>query len=785
MKHDSRSLTGYLDFHKDGSEKGNPMTTNGKAETSEPRQWKGRLGSLLGDKLAREIDAFEGHIEQKRAGQLTDEVFAEMRLRRGVYGQRYDNGQRHDGLNSRELVFPNAHLTKGPGTQWDAPGMVRIKNPFGAMTADQMDVLAEVAEEYADAILHVTTRQDIQLHFVHLEETPDLMRRLGAVGITSHEACGNAVRNVTACHLAGVCTTQTFDVTPYATAVSDFLLGHPDAQEFGRKVKPAFSGCADRPCGLVKMHDIGGIARVREVDGKERRGFEFYVGGGLGAVPHQAELYDEFLPEEELLPTCQAISRVFARLGEKDVRSRARLKFLVAKLGIEEFRRLVLEDRAGLAEDPRWTAYLDNVHKGHDGPLWQIEKARDFTPGPELKAWLGTNVAPQRQPGYKVVMVFLPLGDITSDQMRGLADVARRFTGDTVRMTVEQNMALRWVREGDLPALHEALADLDLADARAETVSDITACPGTDTCKLGISSSRGLARVLMDRFNERGDELDEVIRGLRIKISGCFNSCGQHHMADIGFWGVSRKRNGYNVPHFQVVLGGQWAENAGSYGLAIVAIPGRNIPVATDRIAQHYVDDREGDESFQAFVTRVGKASLRTLLEDLTEVPTFEEDRSFYSNWGDPREFTLGDMGIGECAGQVVSPVEFGLQASEREIFQAQDRLDQGDATGAADIAYRAMLIAARTLARQKESDLGESPDDVVAAFRTHLFDTGLFHDPYAGGKFGSYLFRVHGEGTDGFEATPERARKRIEEAQLFVEAAHSYHVRTAEVLPV
>ncbi len=761
------------------------MTTNGKGEASEPRQWKAKLGSLLGDKLSREIDSFEGLIEQKRAGKLTDEVFAEMRLRRGVYGQRYDNGQRHDGLNTRELVFPNPDLTKGPGTQWDAPGMVRIKNPFGAITADQMDVLAEVAEEYADTILHVTTRQDIQLHFVHLEETPDLMRRLGAVGITTHEACGNVVRNVTACHLSGVCTTQTFDVSPYAAAVSDFLLGHPDAQEFGRKVKPAFSGCADRPCGLVKMHDLGGIARVREVDGKEQRGFEFYVGGGLGAVPHQAELFDEFLPEEELLATCQSISRVFARLGEKDVRSRARLKFLVAKLGIEEFRRLVLEDRAGLPEDPRWTAYLDDVHKGHDGPLWQIEKGNDFTPGPELEAWLGANVASQRQPGYKVVMVYLPLGDITSDQMRGLADVARRFTGDAVRMTVEQNMALRWVRESDLPALYEALVDLGLADAQAETVSDITACPGTDTCKLGISSSRGLGRVLMDRFNERGEELDEVIRGLRIKISGCFNSCGQHHMADIGFWGVSRKRNGYNVPHFQVVLGGQWAENAGSYGLAIVAVPARNIPAATDRIAQHYVDERQGDESFQAFVTRVGKASLRTLLEDLIVVPTYEEDRSFYSNWGDPREFTLGDMGIGECAGQVVSPVEFGLQASEREIFEAQDRLDQGDSSGAADIAYRAMLIAARTLAREKEAGLSEDPEDVVAAFKTHLFDPGLFHDPYAGGKFGNYLLRMHGEGSNGVEATPERARKRIEEAQLFIEAAHSYHGRTVETASV
>lgn len=419
------------------------MTTSEARKARQARTWKDRLESRIGEQLSREIDLFEGQIDQKRSAQLTDEVFAEMRLRRGVYGQRYDNGQRHDGIRTRELVFPNPNRTKGPGTLWDAPGMVRIRIPFGAMTTEQMNVLAEVAEEYSDGILHVTTRQDFQLHFVHLEDTPDLMWRLGAVGITTLEACGNVVRNVTACHLSGVCTTETFDVTPYAKAVTAFLLGHPDTQAFGRKVKVAFSGCAHRPCGLAKMHDIGGIARVREVGGLRRRGFEFYVGGGLGAVPYQAELFDAFLPEEELLPTCQAIARVFARLGEKKARARARLKFLVTKLGIDEFRRLVIEERDALPEDSRWTAFLDDVHGDHDVPLFQISEREQPEQSAQFSSWLEASGLSQRQQGYRVVTVYLPLGDLTADQMRGLADVARRFTGDTVRTTVEQNLALR------------------------------------------------------------------------------------------------------------------------------------------------------------------------------------------------------------------------------------------------------------------------------------------------------------------------------------------------------
>jgi len=320
--------------------------------------WKERLAGRLPADLAAEIDVFETELVLRRQDKLDERVFAETRLRRGVYGQRYDSGQRHDGSRVQRLAYPPGPASKGPNTLWDAPGMQRIKVPTGGVTPGQLEVLAELAEEYSDGIAHVTTRQDFQLHFVHVENTPALMRRLAAVGITTREACGNSVRNVTACPYAGVCRGEAFDVSPYARALSRFLLGHPDCQEFGRKFKPAFSGCRDDACGLTSMHDLGAIAVTRGANGAARRGFELYVGGGLGAVPHPAKRLEDFLPPEELLPTAQAIARVFARLGEKKNRNRARLKFLVDDLGIDEFRRLVREERAVLPHDDRWSEYV-------------------------------------------------------------------------------------------------------------------------------------------------------------------------------------------------------------------------------------------------------------------------------------------------------------------------------------------------------------------------------------------------------------------------------------------
>jgi sulfite reductase (ferredoxin) len=338
--------------------------------------WKTRLEGQLPAQLAQEVDAFETEMELRRQGKMEDKIFAETRLRRGVYGQRYDNGQRYDGKQNRQLPYPADHQTKGPGTMWDAPGMQRIKIPYGGLNPEQLEVLAELAEEYSDGIAHVTTRQDVQLHFVHLDDTPTLMRRLAAARITTREACGNSVRNVTGCPYMGVCPDEPFDVTPYARALSAFLLGHPDAQNFGRKFKPTFSGCAQHACGLAAMHDLGYTAVTRVVDGKEQRGFRFVVGGGLGAVPYQAKVFDEFLTPEEMLPVAQAISRIFGKYGEKQNRARARMKFLVQNWGIEKFKQMVLEERAKLPVDLRWTDYIKAI------------EAQEEKPSPAKAAWL-------------------------------------------------------------------------------------------------------------------------------------------------------------------------------------------------------------------------------------------------------------------------------------------------------------------------------------------------------------------------------------------------------------
>ncbi len=739
--------------------------------------WREQLLAETPAELAREIDIYQTQIEQRKQGKIDEKLFAETRLRRGAYGQRYDNGQRWDGQETQLLQFPSADLTKGPNTVWDAPGMQRIKIPFGGLNARQLEVMAELAEEYSDGIAHVTTRQDFQLHFIHIDDTPALMRRLAAVGITTREACGNIVRNVTACPYSGVCCTEAFDTTPYARALTYFLLGHPDTQDFGRKFKIAFSGCKDKACGLVNLHDMGAIAVKRsDARGFEQRGFELYVGGGLGSVPHQAKLFAPFLPEEELLPITQAISRVFARLGEKKNRNRARIKFLVAQLGIEEFKRLVLEERAILPPDPRWTSFLADLHAHDERPSRPAASLNGAGRPAEFDAWAKTNVYRQKQEGYVTVTVTLPLGDITATQLRGLADLARRFTNETVRTTVDQNMVLRWVSESDLPEVYSALKGLGMGAPGAGTIVDVTACPGTDTCKLGIASSRGLAGELSQRLAEKSHMLDEAVQNLHIKISGCFNSCGQHHLADLGFYGVSRHAGNYTVPHFQVVLGGQWTENAGAYGLAIGAVPAKRIPEVVERLTGRYVAERQKGETFQTFIKRIGKVEAKKMLDELARVPAHDEDASFYSDWGDPREFTIGDMGVGECAGEVVSRIDFDLAAAEREVFEAQVLLEKGDVQRAGESAYASMLQAAKALVKEQFYDVPDDPNRVVSEFKTRFYDTQLFWDPYAGGKFGQYLFRAHEHAHEPY--TPDEAHRRVEEAQLVVEAAHSCYGR-------
>ena len=743
--------------------------------------WKELLDDKIPAEMGKLIDTYEAQMELRKQGKLDEKIFAESRLRKGVYGQRYDNGQRHDGVRTRELAYPSDDIVKGPDTLWDAPGMQRIKIPYGGLTAEQLEVHSELADEYSDGILHITTRQDIQLHYVHIDDTPDLMRRLAAVGITTQEACGNSVRNITACSLAGVCHDELFDVSPYADAMTQFLLAHDDVQDFGRKFKVAFSGCAGHACGLVKMHDLGLLAQTREIDGETVRGFTVFVGGGLGTVPQQAKVLTEFCTEEQLLPLTQAIARVFARLGEKKNRNRARLKFLVSKLGIEEFRLLVEEELQIVPPDPRHSDYIGGVSQFVNAPA-KPGLALNGTPLPDgFAEWYRTNVYRQVQSGYSTITLHTPLGDFTAEQGFKLADIARRYVGDNIRLTVEQNIVLRWVADADLPAIYRDLCAIGFGDSGAGTIVDITTCPGTDTCKLGIASSRGLTAELRTRLIERINLMPDAVRDLKIKVSGCFNSCGQHHVADIGFFGNSRRSGNHKMPHFQVVLGGQWQENAGSYGLAVGAVPAKRVPDVIEGLTQRYVAERSADENFQSWVKELGRKEIKAMLKRYMELPSFEENPGYFSDWGDSRVYTIDDIGVGECAGEVVSLFSMEISKAESTHFEALLSLDDGDFAQADENAYKAMVLAARALVRTKFLDVGDDYDKIVDEFRTRFYDTELIYDRFAKGKFARYLFKRHNEAPA--RMNEDYAHQIIDETQLFIENVHSAEQRINGVI--
>ncbi|NEQ96564.1 MAG: nitrite/sulfite reductase [Cyanothece sp. SIO2G6] len=755
------------------------MTTEQQGVT-----WKQVLADKMPAHLAEEIDTFENQMALRMQDKLDEKVFAELRLRRGAYGQRYDNGYRHDGERSQAIPFPQPELTKGPDTKWQAPGMQRIKLPYGGMTAEQMDVLADIAEEYSDCIIHITTRQDIQLHFLRMEDIPDMHRRLASVGITTREACGNSVRNVTACPLAGVCRDEVFDVTGYANETAQYFLGHKDVQDFGRKFKIAFSGCQQHPCGLTSMHDLGLIAKKAVVDGEEKEGFEMYVGGGLGAVPFLAKLFDEFVLPEELLPLSQAIARVYARLGEKKNRNKARIKFLVSKLGIDEFRRLVKEERKTIENDPEWTNWLNNIRSYEEKPAPEpLTKGESIDLGDaanDFQRWKESNVYYQRQAGFVSVTLALPLGDLTAQQMRDLSNIVRKFTPGAARTTVEQNILLRWIHEADLPALYLALKAISLHEAGAESIIDITACPGTDTCKLGISSSRGLAAELRQRLAEKEWQYDVSLRDIRIKASGCFNSCSQHTVAEIGFYGASRLVGQRRVPHFQLVLGGEWGNNAAQYGQGLGVIPSKRVPDVVEFLIDMYLSERQDGEKFSAFVHRIGKKTIRERVKPFAAIPDYETNKEFYRDWADSREYTIGDIGIGECAGEVVTLTDFGVAKAESIYFDATLLLEEqpmnGNVKAAADKALEAMLKAAHGLLKVCDIDISEDPAVIVQSFRTNFYDTRLFFDPFAKGKFASYLFKGYEQRDEVI--TLDRAREIIEESRLFIEAAHECNAR-------
>ena len=567
--------------------------------------------------IEAEIVRFEERIRELQSGAITPEQFRPFRLKHGTYGQRQ------------------------PGFQ-----MLRIKIAAGVLTPAQLRVLAVIADEYSTGRGHLTTRENVQFHFVKLEKVGAAMRLLADAGLTTREACGNTVRNVTACPVAGICPGEAFDVTPYALGVSRYLLRHPDFHDLPRKFKIAFSGCEnDGDCAVAGIHDVGLIAQVRGNNGTSHRGFKVLVGGGLGSLPTEAAVLTDFLPEEELLPTIEAVLRVFTEAGNRKNKLMARLKFVLRAKGIEEFRRLVAEKRK-VSQAPAETFTVPSLIKPSlvtiaPSPL-SISTAGTQT-DPEYDRWAEHNLMFQRQAGYGGVWVKLSAGTLHSNQMRHLADVLEKNKLTGVRIAVNQDLVIPWVPFDRVRAIYDGLRAFDLATAGARTISDVTGCPGATTCNLGITRSLTLAEVLSRELN---DYTDPEIQKLRIKISGCPNSCGHHHIADIGFYGNVRKIDDQQAPYYQLLLGGKVNADGVRFARQIMAVPARPIPAIIRELLSFYQQDRQAAETFTAWVARTPDKTIKERLLSLAEVTATSED--IFVDWGDTETYSL-KLGRGEC----------------------------------------------------------------------------------------------------------------------------------------
>lgn len=620
--------------------------------------------AVVSELVEKEIKSYEESVQKFLTGQITPETFQRIRLQHGVYGQRQDGVQ-----------------------------MIRIKIPMGIVNATQLECIAELAETIAHNNAHITTRQDLQIHYVDVKNTPALIQKLENIGLTTREACGNTVRNLTASPSAGVDPTEAFDVTPYAEAMMKHLLRNPICQNLPRKFKIAFDG-GGLMTAYPMLHDLGLVAKIQ--NGK--KGFEVFVGGGLGSSPRVAKLLDPFMEASELIPWAQAVIRVFDRLGERKVRSKARMKFVIDKLGFEEFKRLITQERQELTIDPAWNNYLKNIDSYEEKPPVVMLSIPEGAETPDYIEWKKTNVWEQKQKGYSMVEIRLTTGDMKPAQMRKLADISRRYCGENIRLMVHQNILIRWVRNQDLPAIYHELKSIDFVKKDAQTIYDITSCPGTDTCRLGIASSMGLARTLEAHLYKANGKVSQVAKDLRIKISGCPNSCGQHYIANIGLYGGAIPSNGHTVPAFQVVLGGHFGRDM-AVGQLMTHVPSKNVPDAVVTLVSHYAETRQGEsESFNQFYARLGKPAVLKLLEPFRKIPSYEENPSFYIDWEGSEEFGLQKGVIGECAGAAVEPNPPQVSESQSLLQTAEALLSHGEFESAAYKAYEVIIKAADAL---------------------------------------------------------------------------------------
>lgn len=629
--------------------------------------------------VEKDIIDLERKIKMFREGKIHEEKFRSLRLARGVYGQRQQGVQ-----------------------------MIRIKLPYGKMTLNQWKKIADVSDEYSTGNLHFTTRQDVQIHFVSLDKTPELWSKLEEDNITLREACGNTVRNITGSPTSGIDPNEPFDVTPYVHATFEYFLRNPICQEMGRKFKMSFSN-TDNDTALSYMHDLGFIPKI--VDGK--RGFKIMLGGGLGAQPQLAHLAYEFVEEDAIIPLIEAVLRVFDRHGERNSRHKARLKFLIAKIGFKAFMQLVEEEKLSL----KVNTYKINTEKSESET--GIQSKISTKDSVEFQNWFKTNTFTQKQSGYYGVFVRVPLGNISSSVTRSLVEKLEGLIADDVRVTVNQGLLLRFVKAENLVAVFEILSDYNLAAPGANSIVNITACPGTDTCNLAISDSTSISLELEKVMQEDFPELIEE-NNMQIKISGCMNACGQHSMAHIGFHGSSLKSAGKVLPALQVLLGGGTTGNGdGRIADKVIKIPSKRGPQLLRVVLNDYETNGLEGEYFNDYYDRQGEKYFYSLLKPLADLSTLID--TDFIDWGRDEIFQT-EIGVGECASVIIDLVATLFYESEEKIEWAKEAFNENRFADAIYYAYQSQVNTAKALLLDKNISCS-TQNGIITEFDKHFLE--------------------------------------------------------------
>ena len=671
-------------------------------------------------------------IAQFKAGEIHEEKFRSLRLARGVYGQRQQGVQ-----------------------------MIRIKLPYGKIQFHQWKRIADISDEYSTGNLHLTTRQDIQIHFVSLDRTPELWAKLEQDDITLREACGNTVRNITASPTSGIDPKELFDVSPHADTAFRYFLRNPICQEMGRKVKISFSN-TDEDTSLAYLHDMGFIPKI--VDGL--KGFKVVVGGGLGAQPMLAYTSHEFLAEDQVIPFIESVLRVFDRHGERNSRHKARMKFLIQKIGFEEFMNLVQAETKAL--------------KNHSYPIsnaaaWEVSEPTQLSdvaiPSSEVyKTWLATNTFEQKQKGFHGVYVRILNGNISSDTSRSLIDALQGYIGDDVRITINQGLLLKFVPTANLPYVFQTLSAHELAAPGANSIANITACPGTDTCNLAISDSTNITSKLEQVIN---DEFPALIHDsqMKIKISGCMNACGQHSMASIGFHGSSLKAPDKRVlPALQVLLGGATLGNGeGRIADKVIKVPSKRGPEVLRIVLNNYEENAQDGEYFHEYYDRLGENHFYTLIKPLADLSNLVQDD--FIDWGASENF-ITEIGVGECAGVMIDLVATLLFESQEKYEWTVAALEDKRWADAIYHAYSVFISAAKALLLDKSITVSNQTA-VINKFDENFVSTGEF--AIDAETFSALVLQINQQ-----ETTVAFANQYVAQAEKFLTAATSYRQNKA-----